>query len=204
MTSQGIFHSLFMHNYNQYHTCIKTASIHVRHVYKTIYTPFYLESSHQCITILTIQTMTSCMTIKTTSHALDNKWSLMCITMHNQPYTHEDILHENAFNLHMVTSLQAWSTPCNYNKHMDYMNKEHIWNQHESMINTQPKESTSTLSYHSVTSSYHIYPSNHLDKVNMWWEDTMIWFNLIGNLKEMESTETHHTDLPQVLQDPRS
>ena len=29
------------------------------------------------------------------------------------------------------------------------------------------------------------------------------WFNLLGNLKEMESTETQHTNLPKVLKDPQ-
>jgi len=31
----------------------------------------------------------------------------------------------------------------------------------------------------------------------------MIWFNLLGSLKEMESIETQHTYLPQVLQNPQ-
>jgi len=76
---------------------------------------------------------------------------------------------------------------------MDYMHKENICKQHESMINTQPKERETTLLYHSVTPSSHIYPSNHLVGVNMWREATMIWFELLSHVKEVQLMETHHT-----------
>jgi len=49
--------------------------------------------------------------------------------------------------------------------------------------------------------SSHIYLSNHPIKVNMWREATTMGFNLLCDLKEVESIETHHTNLPHQQKD---
>ena len=44
-----------------------------------------------------------------------------------------------------------------------------------------------------VTPSSHIYPRNHPVGVNMWREATMIWFDILSHIKEVESMETRDT-----------
>ena len=142
--------------------------------------------------------------------------------MHIQPYSHDDTFHNNTINLHMMTSLQPWSTPWKWNKHMDCNHKKHICNRHECMTSAPPIQSKEwtmlwyhsivsdmtqreckLLWYHSITPSSHIYPSNQPSGVNMWWEATMIWFDLLSHVKEVELTETHHKNVQHQLQDPQ-
>lgn len=52
-----------------------------------------------------------------------------------------------------------------------------------------------------ITPSSHIYPSNRPTRVNMWQEATMIWFNLLIPLKEVETTKHNQIDHPCILQD---
>jgi len=54
-----------------------------------------------------------------------------------------------------------------------------------------------------VTLSSHMYPSNRLARVNMLQEVTMIWFDLLSLVKEVELMKTHHTDIQCQLQDPQ-
>ncbi len=54
-----------------------------------------------------------------------------------------------------------------------------------------------------VTPSYHIYPNNQPSKVNILREATMIWFDLLSHVKEVEPMETHHTNINYQLQDPK-
>jgi len=53
---------------------------------------------------------------------------------------------------------------------------------------------------YNVTLSSHIYLSNQPTEVNMWWEATMIWFNLLGHIKEVELTKNNQIEDPHILQ----
>ena len=115
----------------------------------------------------------------------------------NKSYTHNDAFHNNNLKFHMMKSLQPWNTSCKCNKHMEFKDERYICNWNACMTNKKPiqVEGWTMLSYHSGTPSSHIYPSNWLAGVNMWQEATMIWFDLLSHVKEVEPMETHHTNI---------
>ena len=101
-----------------------------------------------------------------------------------------------------------------YKRHMECKNKGRTWNKHTQAIHFEgwnmlwyhfvvsymTQRECNLLWYNSVTPSSHICPSNWPTEVNMWWEATIIWFNLLGILKEVKLTETHQTYLPHQQQ----
>jgi len=115
------------------------------------------------------------------------KWHNQHVTSHTLTKIHSTI----------TTSTSSWWNHRNHDQH--YANAISTWNAsvrdtHETDMHAWQTHNPSSLRGETcfdttyVTPFSHIYPSNHPTGLNMWGEAAVIGFNLLCDLKEMEST----------------